>query len=754
MQENYIIGDFPINSKFYLKDKFIFNNFLLPQISDEYLYRGYIDKNYLLNQLNIISKTNSKLIIILSPVNKKIYKLLNNLYICPEFYFIDNNKYITQEILVNINHQKTIIQNFKNIYNINNVEIVENFDIRNYENIYKDFYNIFLKNTHVNLFGIFNYHNEFNSSCKLMISFVEKNDVDEYVFYYNIFEEGVIKIPKNKYINIFKLDSLVTHDNINYSDIFETFSIETFSIELFSILILNHCFNNNDGLSLEMEETIDFLLNYFPNINIFLLTLTQTKDNDFKFYKSTSKSSKTFNVIYMKIDLNVLSSRLYLYYFHECFQKIINIICPKLVFIAFQACVFYHHFINLCNYYKIQIILRWSGSKIMNNEEIIYTKDSLKKSNLLIKIGDEMIDNYPIKNVTHFACNTSFFEVEIPLINLKLKYGLDPKKFVFICIGRICSAKNTLFIVKSFLKSIYYQSCYLLLIGDIKDNIYWSEIESLLNDNIKHFSIEYKNMGEIYKIANSLIFCPLFGEGMSRCLLESLINKIPVICINKFNYKEYINSTYCILIEEYIELPKKIDEMYLNFNKYFNNLNEYIPELKERYSLETYKNLFDSFYFNIDANVKILKPYKNFLYIDYNTNIIDLKNFNIYKYNSYDNINYQILVFRNFYETKTLIVDFIITDEFTIEQYDNIIFLNSTIDEINQSKDQYNKDESNNKIKIFNCRTSPSYFYKSFLNLSKEILTKNLTVSIKYKYEDNIVNLINIFYKISKFKHN
>ena len=114
----FFLGDIiTLNNKYYLKDRYIFNNFLVKEIPDDLYLRGYIDKRYMIKQLDKISKTNSKLIIILSNVNKKIYKILSESekYMAPDivFYYKKINKTVNVvEINITKEHiNKHMLQN-------------------------------------------------------------------------------------------------------------------------------------------------------------------------------------------------------------------------------------------------------------------------------------------------------------------------------------------------------------------------------------------------------------------------------------------------------------------------------------------------------------------------------------------------------------------------------------------------------------------------------------------------------------------
>lgn len=126
---DYYIGDLSSDSLYFLKDKFIFNNFL-NNISDSVLYRGFIDKNYLLYQLKQISESNSTLILIISNLNNKLFVDNNNNIICPDVYYNikqnkleNNNPYLLnewfnicnniKEVIITIDHLKKVRNNLK-----------------------------------------------------------------------------------------------------------------------------------------------------------------------------------------------------------------------------------------------------------------------------------------------------------------------------------------------------------------------------------------------------------------------------------------------------------------------------------------------------------------------------------------------------------------------------------------------------------------------------------------------------------------
>ena len=761
---DYYIGDLSCDSLYYLKDKFVFNNFL-NDISDSILYRGYIDKDYLLYQLNEISKNDLTLIIIISPLNNKLFiEKDKDRCICPDIYYnIKQNKLENDnpfllkewfnicnnavETTATIKHLKIIENNLRNKYNIKNIYFLnngetglplDNFELKKVKenNLWQS--NLLSPNNTFNSFGLLYYN---HSKINLNNNYLLLSTKSEFVLQKHSY--------KSSYIVLYKgLNDLVGYQGTNIT----MFELDDYKIQTTkNILIITHAIIGQDGITLEMKETINELYNYHDEVNITVINIgingDDKKDDDKKDdyeliteFSLITSEGHVFNVYNINLNNITMSNHFYLKVYHDILIDLIKTINPCLLILSMQLTCLHHHIISLFKYYKIPVVIRWSGSEVKNDIHLLV--DSINNSDYVIKIGDKLVDNKQISNenkiIKHFACS---IRKERIVNNIKEKYKLDDNKFIFAVIGRICKAKNVKTIVDAFINFKYNSKCYLLIIGKITDLDYWNSINKTIIkfNNIKQITVRPEEMVNLYGIIDGLIFLPSFGEGMARSLFESLSYKIPAIVdsSHQFNYLEYCNDKITLLINDLTKLSQEINKFYLDFKKYKQNLLNN-NELELKYGVESYYKVFDSWFINeLDNNCKIVKPYQNKIFTQ-NTNIIlDIYKKEIYKY-YYQSFSNNVFIFNFISHNETLITNkidkLVSTDEY------DIIYLTNSSDFI-LSKEY-------NNVYILNYYCDKLIFYKYLEKYFSKIFSRNLKLDIDMT-KSNLVSIDNDYLRFT-----
>lgn len=628
-------------------------------------YQFYYCLKNNLNLFTIIGYDNYNL-------KKKLYnlKLLNivfthdNMYIYKPYYInpeliylyknniknninIDNIEYYINKcgkVVISINELYDMINYLKETFNILEIKLI-NFTNDPYQlNRLIDnkiYFNEFTINDYNELFtkeelliGGYNMYNYTYDGIKVYKDIEIKtiyqstnNSNVNYIIYYKndkyiITNDTKYKLYKDEYISIYKLEKTIEKYLLknNYSK---------------NILIFTHVIDKIDGLALEYQETIDYLSLYYSDYTINVITF-DNESIDVPILKNTSTKNTPYYKYSIDIEFINISNKLYTRYFHEKFINIFYKLKPSLLFIAYQTTLIHNHVINICKYYNTQIIMRWSGSKLNNEEEEKLFRNGILNSNLVIKIGNIIPLEYEFKYkiIKYFSINFPNNKVNLKYNYLKNNYYqsdniIKNPKYIIIVVGRICQQKNQINILKAFNLSKLYEISHLLFVGEVTDNETFEQIKKESKKNLICLSLSINDMIKLYNTSDLSIVAPINGEGMSRSLLESFYYCIPAVVdeSNNFNYLEYCDKNYCSYCNsnEIESIKNSLNSINIEDSKLY--LEKIYHNFKILYSFQNYYKIFNSL-FLLNDKIKILySDFKKFLIND-NTIYFNLnKNF-------------------------------------------------------------------------------------------------------------------------------
>lgn len=173
---------------------------------------------------------------------------------------------------------------------------------------------------------------------------------------------------------------------------------------------------------------------------------------------------------------------------------------------------------------------------------------------------------------------------------LRKKYNLNENDIVFLFSGRVCEEKGIMPLSIAFSKVCEkYDNCKLLIVGV---SFYSSTMKTKFIDQLKSntenlndkiiFSgyVSYKNMPQIYQMADILVVPSLFEEALSLTLVEGMSTQLPVIISDSGGMPEVVNKE-CAFVA-------KRDNIVDDLEKYMIKLIE-DKELREQMGLEALK---------------------------------------------------------------------------------------------------------------------------------------------------------------------
>ncbi len=167
---------------------------------------------------------------------------------------------------------------------------------------------------------------------------------------------------------------------------------------------------------------------------------------------------------------------------------------------------------------------------------------------IIKKLYDYNINKPKILYIPNFVSDDDFFEKsEEEKLDLRKKYGIEPKKFVVLCAGQLQRRKGIFDFVKVAQNMPEVQFIWAggFSFGKISDG--YEEIKKILEnppDNMKFLGIiDRKEMVDVYNIAD-IFFLPSFDELFPMTILEAVSCKKPILLRDVELYENILFDYY------------------------------------------------------------------------------------------------------------------------------------------------------------------------------------------------------------------
>jgi spore coat protein SA len=170
----------------------------------------------------------------------------------------------------------------------------------------------------------------------------------------------------------------------------------------------------------------------------------------------------------------------------------------------------------------------------------------------------------PKIHVLKNAIDTKKFNVidKDNLNELRVKYGVEKRDFVFLFCGRIVPEKGVKELILAF-KTVLkkYPSCKLLIVGSAGSNFAYSNNKNTFIDELYSLTEEQKGkiiftgfihnnkLPNIYDLSNVLVVPSTCHEAAGLVITEGLASGLSIIASNIGGIPEYIDNRICRLVE-------------------------------------------------------------------------------------------------------------------------------------------------------------------------------------------------------------